>query len=77
MAGKPIHGKRMGAGIYVKFPIDIDEKIRQMADEDVRPISSVIRKIVMQYFAEDDGRQAPTRQASRRTTLGTRPRRRG
>lgn len=50
MAGKPIHGKRMGAGIYVKFPIEIDQLLRRMADEDVRPISSVIRKIVMQHL---------------------------
>lgn len=50
MADKPLRGKRMGAGIYVKFPAEIDQKLRQMADDDVRPISSVIRKIVMQYL---------------------------
>lgn len=54
MAGKPLHGKRMGPGIYVKFPVDIDQKLRQMADDDVRPISSVIRKIVMQHLNAEE-----------------------
>lgn len=54
MAGKPLHGKRMGAGIYVKFPVEIDRKLRQMADDDVRPISSVIRKIVMHYLDAEE-----------------------
>ena len=54
MSGKPLHGKRMGAGIYVKFPVEIDQKLREMAEDDVRPISSVIRKIVMQYLNAED-----------------------
>ena len=50
IAGKPLHRKRMGAGIWVKFPVEIDQKLRQMADDDVRPISSTIRMIVMRYL---------------------------
>ena len=50
MAGKSLHQKRMGAGIYVKFPVEIDRWLREIADDDVRPISSVIRKIVIQYY---------------------------
>ena len=54
MSIKPLHRKRMGAGIYCKFPVEIDQKLRQMAEDDVRPISSVIRKIVMQHLDAED-----------------------
>ncbi len=59
MGRKPDHGERMGPSIYVKFPPVDDEALRHIADAEMRPISSLIRRIVREWLAQREADQRP------------------
>lgn len=66
---KPDYGVRMGPAIFVKLPPDLEANLRRTAEEEFRPISSLIRAILMQWW-EENGETRPERKTRAKRAVG-------